>query len=44
MTTLQLVADGWRRRFGRIDRAWLAVASEAGDETRLNRRTVDRTK
>jgi len=26
MTTLQLVADGWRRQFGRIDRAWLAVA------------------
>ena len=26
MTTLQLVAGGWRRQFGRIDRAWLAVA------------------
>jgi uncharacterized membrane protein YraQ (UPF0718 family) len=26
MTTLQLVADGWRRQFGRIDRAWLALA------------------
>jgi hypothetical protein len=26
MTTLQLVADGWRRRVGRIDRAWLTVA------------------
>lgn len=26
MTTLQLVADGWRRQFGRVDRAWLAVA------------------
>ena len=26
MTTLQLVAEGWRRQFGRIDRAWLAVA------------------
>jgi len=26
MTTLQLVAVNWRRQFGRIDRAWLAVA------------------
>jgi hypothetical protein len=25
MMTLQLAADGWRRQFGRIDRAWLAV-------------------